>query len=216
MTPTYVERATVLVVKYLARIEAAQEFLQTNEFTLLTDTFDDLRATLLTYANLYGKSEDDAQDPYRELTEHLHKLIIMPYIIACDSRLEKIDEIYSTDKRGRALVKDFFCGLHFVHKKRSRAARSKITEAKNLRNTGFTDTFQNPMLFSIGWELQEDLENGNFSEQLRQQFTNNNITLHQNVTIRVKEGQDTWEIHDEDGSILYVIKKEDYNLTMLN
>ncbi len=67
-------------------------------------------------------------------------------------------------------------------------------------------------IFSMGLELQEDLENGNFSEQLRQQFTNNNIPLPQNVTIRVKKGQDTWVVYDEGESILYVIKKEDDNL----
>lgn len=67
-------------------------------------------------------------------------------------------------------------------------------------------------LFSMGLELQEDLENKNLSKQLQQQFTNNDIQLPQNATIRVKEEQDVWEIHDEGGSILYVIKKEDNRL----
>lgn len=67
-------------------------------------------------------------------------------------------------------------------------------------------------LFSMGLELQEDLENGDLSKQLRQQFTNNNIPLYQNATLLFKEGQDAWEIHDEGGNTLYVIKKEDDGL----
>ncbi len=66
--------------------------------------------------------------------------------------------------------------------------------------------------FGMGLGLQGDLENGDFSQQLRQQFADNGILLHQNVTIWPKKGQDTWEIHDEGGSILYVIKKEDNSL----
>ncbi|MFC1715466.1 tetratricopeptide repeat protein [Candidatus Poribacteria bacterium] len=69
------------------------------------------------------------------------------------------------------------------------------------------------ILFSMGLELREDLENGNFSERLRQQFTNNNIPLPQNIiTIHVKAGQEMWTIHDGSGSTLYVIKKEDDSL----
>ena len=70
------------------------------------------------------------------------------------------------------------------------------------------------ILFSMGSELKEDLENGKFSERLRQQFTNNNVPLSQNVTIPAKEGHDTWEIHDEVEGIIYVIKKEDDSLNI--
>ena len=68
------------------------------------------------------------------------------------------------------------------------------------------------ILFKMELALQENLENGNFSKQLRKQFTAKNITLPQNVTIRAKEVQDMWEIHDEGGIILYIIKKEDDSL----
>ncbi len=85
---------------------------------------------------------------------------------------------------------------------------------KNSRIDFNTIWWEDPktILFSMELELQEDLENGDFSEQLRQQFVNNNVPLPQNVTIRVKEGQDMWEIHDEGGRILYAIKKEDDSL----
>ena len=74
-------------------------------------------------------------------------------------------------------------------------------------------------LFSMGLGLQEDLKSGNFSKELRQEFADNCYPICQNVTIRVKEGhvpweihQDMWGIHDEDGRILYVIKKEGNSL----
>lgn len=69
------------------------------------------------------------------------------------------------------------------------------------------------ILFSMGLELQRDLENGNVSERLRQRFTDNNIPLPQNVTIQAKSGQDSWVLYDDvAGSILCVIEKEDDSL----
>ena len=68
------------------------------------------------------------------------------------------------------------------------------------------------ILFSMGYELLEELDNEIFSEQLRQKFTDKNIPLPQNVTIRVKEEGYMWGVHDEGGIILYVIKRENHRL----
>lgn len=74
------------------------------------------------------------------------------------------------------------------------------------------DCLGNAILFSMGLEFQKDLEGGNLSERLREQFENNNLSLPQNVTIRVEEEHSRWVVNDEDGNIVYVIKKKDGSL----
>ena len=68
--------------------------------------------------------------------------------------------------------------------------------------------FEWKLLFSVELELQKGLENGDFSKQLRQQFTNNNILLPQNVTILVDELGDRWDLLNKGGNPLYHIRRE--------
>jgi len=70
------------------------------------------------------------------------------------------------------------------------------------------------ILFGMGVEFQKDLENGLFSERLRQQFRSNNIPLPPNATIQTEEEHNRWIIKDEDGRILHVIKKEGGSLSI--
>ena len=70
------------------------------------------------------------------------------------------------------------------------------------------------ILFDIGLEFEKDLENGNFSERRRQQFENKGAKLPQNITIQFEKEYDRWVVSNEDGSILYVIRKEDERLNI--
>lgn len=53
--------------------------------------------------------------------------------------------------------------------------------------------------FSIGLELQSDLDNGRISSGLRQEFKNNKTELSQNATIPIEESRrgSKWQIDDE-------------------
>ena len=87
-----------------------------------------------------------------------------------------------------------------------------LEEAKKEIGKFYPEDDDGRIMFSMGLGLQEDLENGKFSEQLRQQFKNNSIPLPQNITVRAQAGQESWVVHDKGGITLYVIKKEDDRL----
>jgi hypothetical protein len=68
-------------------------------------------------------------------------------------------------------------------------------------------------LFSVGSELQSDLESGIFSEEFRQAFEDYGISLPENADI--KEVDDNkWQIEDIDRGQTYIVKKEDRKLNI--
>jgi len=62
------------------------------------------------------------------------------------------------------------------------------------------------LLFSVNQEYQTELDKKNLPDKLRQEFTNNEITLSQNPTVSVKKIGNTWQIKDENQ--IYTVKKE--------
>lgn len=68
------------------------------------------------------------------------------------------------------------------------------------------------LLFSMGLELQQDLDHQDSSERLRLQFKNNNIPLSQNIAIHIKEEHSKWVVGDEDKDIHYIIEKKNDSL----
>jgi len=69
------------------------------------------------------------------------------------------------------------------------------------------------LLFSVGLEIQSDLDNGAIPESLRQEFKNNRISLSDDATVSTEEADAGWLITDGDKK--YTIKKEDGKLNVL-
>ena len=68
------------------------------------------------------------------------------------------------------------------------------------------------LLFSVELPFQSDLDNGTTSEDLQQQFENNEIPLSQNATVSIKEKGSRWLITDNKKT--YVVKKEEDRLNI--
>jgi CheY-like chemotaxis protein len=62
-------------------------------------------------------------------------------------------------------------------------------------------------LFSTGLNLQSDLEAGSLSNDLRQEFQNNQVPLSDDVTITPKEDGSGWYINDAKKEQTYVVEK---------
>jgi hypothetical protein len=68
------------------------------------------------------------------------------------------------------------------------------------------------LLFSIELEFQSDLDNGTISEELRQEFEENEVPLSEHVTISVEEPGSTWWLIDELKE--YLVRKEELRLNI--
>jgi multiple sugar transport system permease protein len=62
-------------------------------------------------------------------------------------------------------------------------------------------------LFEVGLNHQADLNSGNISEELRQEFKNNGIVLSQNATVSTEKKDSKWVIADKENE--YHVKKRD-------
>jgi hypothetical protein len=69
------------------------------------------------------------------------------------------------------------------------------------------------LLFSVNQEYQTELDEKKLLGKLRQEFTDNEITLSQNLIVSVKE-IGTWQIKDENQ--IYTVKKEKDKLNIYN
>lgn len=58
---------------------------------------------------------------------------------------------------------------------------------------------ENVLLFSIDSEFHSDLDRGNISEDLRQEFLKNEISLHKNTNISILKKGSSWRIRKKDG-----------------
>jgi len=72
----------------------------------------------------------------------------------------------------------------------------------------------NVILFSMDLDLKKHAKNGKPSVLLRKQFEGNNVSLPENVGLLGGAGQNTWIIHDKNGRVLYVIKREGGSLNI--
>ena len=68
------------------------------------------------------------------------------------------------------------------------------------------------LLFSVGPELQGDLDNNIVSDTLKQGFANKMITLSRNATTLVEDADSRWQIND--GQKVYIIRKEGNQLNI--
>ncbi len=68
------------------------------------------------------------------------------------------------------------------------------------------------LLFSIDLMFQSDLDSNNISEELRQEFQKNEISLSQNTTLSIEEQQYRWLIKDEDENETYTVSKKEDSL----
>ena len=70
----------------------------------------------------------------------------------------------------------------------------------------------NEVLLSVDLGFQDDLDRGEISEDLRQEFVASNITLSQNTAIVVEETGNRWNLIDMEHSRTYAIRQEDNQL----
>lgn len=75
-------------------------------------------------------------------------------------------------------------------------------------------SYANLLLFNIGLEFQGDLDDGSISDELRQEFGNNGVSLAQNVMISIEKEGSEWLITDEDGNKQYTVRKEESELNI--
>ena len=70
------------------------------------------------------------------------------------------------------------------------------------------------ILFGIDSKFQRDLDSNNISEELRQKFENQGISLSQSATISTKKRGSGWLIKDKDSKQMYRIRKEEGKLNI--
>lgn len=68
--------------------------------------------------------------------------------------------------------------------------------------------FSTKFLFSIDLALQSDLDNGDISDDLRQQFQVNGSLLSTSAAVSIEEGGSRWLIIDKDNKQEYIVRKE--------
>ncbi len=74
--------------------------------------------------------------------------------------------------------------------------------------------FKEELLFSVGSEHQNDLDNENISVGLRQEFEEKGSPLSQNATVLVQKQGSEWRIDGIDNEKMYIIREEDGRLNI--
>ena len=69
-------------------------------------------------------------------------------------------------------------------------------------------------VFNIESRFQTDLDNGNFSADLKKVFENHKIVFSQNVKVEIKKPGAEWLIADEEKKIFYTVKSNNQQLTV--
>lgn len=64
------------------------------------------------------------------------------------------------------------------------------------------------LLFRINLGVQSNFDGTNFSDDLRQQFEENGISLSQNATISVQKASSKWFINDTENQDTYIVQKK--------
>ena len=70
------------------------------------------------------------------------------------------------------------------------------------------------LLFSVGFEFQNDLDDSLFSENLRQEFESQKMTLSQNISVKVEAKGNKWLITDKGNKQTYLIRREKGGLSI--
>lgn len=84
-------------------------------------------------------------------------------------------------------------------------------KSANLENANLTAK----VLFSIdSKKFQSDFDKVTISEDLRQEFENNEISLSQNTTVSIEEKDCRWMITDKDNEQTYTVRKEEEQLSI--
>jgi hypothetical protein len=74
--------------------------------------------------------------------------------------------------------------------------------------------FKEELLFSVGSEHQNDLDNENISVGLRQEFEEKGSPLSQNATVLVQKQGSEWRVDGIDNEKMYIIREEDGRLNI--
>ena len=75
----------------------------------------------------------------------------------------------------------------------------------------YFDKFTETLMFSVKPDAQTDLDNGNISKGLRQEFKDNKVSLAKNAPVLVKESGSRWLIKDK---LIYTVRKKEDKLSV--
>jgi len=156
---------------------------------------------------------DRFDSEYRAKEGNLLCSMDMPLVVLVNYNSASGSEIVAgaikDHKRGKIIGEKTF-GKGIVQQRfpldESRAVSITVSTYKTPNGTCLNEE----LLFNLGLELQNDLDAHNMSENLRQQFKDNKISLSQDAVVSVKTKGFRWQIKDNTNS--YTVKKEEGTL----
>lgn len=83
-----------------------------------------------------------------------------------------------------------------------------INELNNSSGVVFMTRKETPILFSVSQVFQTDLDSNNISNDFRNQFERQNITLSLDVTAAIKQEDSQWLITDNNNFLIFYVKKD--------